>query len=73
VKHTTRYPGLAKEMVQAHKAQAQLRQEACERCGCTDTSACNPPCGWVRPGLCSNCASPADYEDMDAEQILQFI
>jgi hypothetical protein len=31
----------------------------CRVCGCTETFACNPPCGWT-PGeedLCTNCAA----------------
>lgn len=28
---------------------------ACRLCGCTDAEACNPPCSWVEPDLCSAC------------------
>jgi hypothetical protein len=32
----------------------------CRECRCTDGHACEGGCHWVRPGLCSACASPAD-------------
>jgi hypothetical protein len=28
---------------------------SCQVCGCTDTTACEPPCFWVAPGVCSAC------------------
>ena len=27
----------------------------CRVCGCTDDDACDPPCFWVKPDLCSTC------------------
>lgn len=29
----------------------------CRRCGCTNANACSEGCFWMRPGLCSRCAS----------------
>lgn len=34
---------------------AQVR--TCRGCGCTDTRACEPPCSWSRPDVCSRCAA----------------
>jgi hypothetical protein len=31
----------------------------CRSCGCTEESACNPPCYWVDADLCSSCAPRA--------------
>lgn len=28
---------------------------ACRYCGCTEESACHPPCHWVGPRQCSAC------------------
>lgn len=33
---------------------------ACHVCGCTDEHACNPPCVWFGPTLCSVCAMAAE-------------
>lgn len=30
-------------------------QRSCRVCGCTDDRACQPPCSWVEPDLCSSC------------------
>jgi len=42
-------------------AAKRRRAGACERCGCTEFNACvgGPvgTCFWVRPGLCSQCAT----------------
>lgn len=40
---------------------------SCERCGCTELEACpddgtGGPCAWVRPGLCSACATDAELD-----------
>lgn len=50
-------------------------KERCERCGCTEDNACSAlrsdesgpdgtavveRCHWVRPGLCSACATPVE-------------
>jgi hypothetical protein len=32
----------------------------CRVCGCTDDHACNPPCAWFEPGLCTTCALAAE-------------
>ena len=36
----------------------------CERCGCTDNRACvdasGEPCCWIKPRLCSACATDAE-------------
>lgn len=38
----------------------------CVRCGCTESHACEGGCAWVicpstlRPGLCTQCLSPAE-------------
>lgn len=29
----------------------------CRGCGCTEDAACNPPCHWVEPDLCSACGA----------------
>ncbi len=29
----------------------------CRGCGCTDERACDPPCWWAEPDLCSACAT----------------
>ena len=34
---------------------APIGVEACTSCGCTDEVACPNGCGWVMPGLCTNC------------------
>lgn len=31
----------------------------CRVCGCTEVEACNPPCSWREPDLCSACAVTA--------------
>lgn len=36
---------------------ALLGEWVCASCGCTDERACNPPCSWVSPGLCSGCVN----------------
>jgi hypothetical protein len=36
----------------------KLRAEGlgvCRECYCTDLTACDPPCSWVEPDLCSGC------------------
>lgn len=33
--------------------------DRCKRCGCSDNNACEMPCGWAAPGLCTNCAGAA--------------
>lgn len=37
----------------------------CRVCGCDDEHACvslyGPPCSWVAPGLCSQCADPDQW------------
>jgi hypothetical protein len=33
---------------------------ACRVCGCTDEHACNPPCAWFDPTLCTTCALAAE-------------
>lgn len=30
--------------------------DRCRVCGCTQNHACEEPCSWVEPGLCSSCA-----------------
>ncbi len=32
----------------------------CRVCGCTDDNACNPPCAWFDPTLCTTCALAAE-------------
>jgi hypothetical protein len=32
----------------------------CRVCGCTDDHACNPPCAWFEPTLCTTCALAAE-------------
>lgn len=32
----------------------------CRVCGCTDDDACDPPCEWVEPDLCSTCKDGVD-------------
>lgn len=32
----------------------------CERCGCVNEAACDPPCTWVGPDRCSACSRPGD-------------
>lgn len=38
----------------------------CERCGCSELDACSDkraggePCAWLRPGLCTACATEAE-------------
>ena len=34
--------------------------ERCSRCRCTDDDACPGGCFWIRPGLCSACATVAE-------------
>jgi hypothetical protein len=39
----------------------------CERCGCTDFSACwdermDSPCAWAGPGLCTACLTDVEFE-----------
>lgn len=34
----------------------------CIICGCTDKSACSPPCSWAAPFLCSHCADPDKFK-----------
>lgn len=29
--------------------------QVCRVCGCSELNACDPPCWWVSPGLCSAC------------------
>lgn len=36
----------------------------CERCGCTEDSACRGGCGWVGLRLCSSCATRAEVRDL---------
>lgn len=61
---TKRFPGLAKEMMDRQRAAAVERPApSCERCGCTDAAACSAGCTWIRPGLCSNCASHEELAD----------
>lgn len=31
----------------------------CRVCSCTEFAACNPPCSWTEPDLCSTCAEHA--------------
>lgn len=31
------------------------REMICERCGCTDSAACDVICSWLEPGLCDAC------------------
>lgn len=31
-----------------------LLERTCGVCGCTDKRACDPPCWWIGPALCSN-------------------
>ena len=31
-------------------------EEACAKCGCTQTWACDGGCWWISPNLCSTCA-----------------
>ena len=31
----------------------------CRVCGCTEISACNPPCGWADVDLCTGCQDAA--------------
>ena len=33
---------------------------ACRVCGCTEDYACNPPCAWFDPTLCTTCALAAE-------------
>jgi hypothetical protein len=35
----------------------------CRVCGCTDMRACEPPCSWVEPDLCSACIDDEPTED----------
>jgi hypothetical protein len=32
-----------------------LPEQFCRMCGCTNDNACEPPCHWVEPDLCSSC------------------
>lgn len=31
----------------------------CRVCKCTEERACNPPCAWAEPGLCTTCHGAA--------------
>lgn len=33
---------------------SHLLERTCSVCGCTDRRACDPPCWWIGPDLCSN-------------------
>lgn len=33
-----------------------LDSSRCRVCGCTENHPCDPPCSWVEPDLCSECA-----------------
>jgi len=33
----------------------QIEERKCEKCGCTSTEPCMPPCKWVEARLCSAC------------------
>jgi hypothetical protein len=34
-------------------------EQKCRVCSCTETRACDPPCAWSAPDLCSNCEGTA--------------
>jgi len=38
---------------------AKAHQRHCRVCGCTDLTACDPPCWWVAKDLCSACSACA--------------
>lgn len=39
--------------------------DRCRKCGCTDNYACEMPCGWAEPGLCTNCVSDGQQAQQD--------
>lgn len=38
-----------------HEVRLVPVERACRECGCTELAACDPPCHWVEPDLCSAC------------------
>ena len=36
----------------------------CRECGCTDDHACDPPCSWAEPDLCSACVLQAAVDPL---------
>ena len=38
-------------------------ERACRVCGCTQNNACDPPCSWAGPDLCSACGAPERDEN----------
>lgn len=45
----------------------------CKKCGCTNERACPGGCYWVKPDLCSTCASGRDDEPWDPDGIVGVI
>lgn len=33
----------------------KFHEPKCRVCGCTEMNACNPPCAWAEPDLCTGC------------------
>lgn len=53
------FPELDKMTARIDQALADLAEgkyPRCRACGCHDLHACNQPCWWVEPDLCSSCA-----------------
>jgi hypothetical protein len=46
----------------AENLRRQTSVRSCRVCGCTDETACFPPCSWVAPDLCSACSAVAGRE-----------
>ena len=51
-----RGPATRAKRVEVHPIRYGAGMMACRVCGCTEIEACNPPCSWVAPSLCSGCA-----------------
>lgn len=60
-KPTKRTSAAAREGNRSRSQTREIRYipEKCRVCGCTQTNACNPPCSWAEPALCSTCARTA--------------
>jgi hypothetical protein len=43
----------------------------CRVCWCTERDACNPPCSWFEPDLCSGCALIAEALESWREMALR--
>lgn len=46
-------------LAQVRAADVAAGLPACRVCGCTENAGCDPPCWWIEPDLCSNCAGVA--------------